>query len=231
MIIVHHLNNSRSQRILWLLEELGVPYEIKYYQRGEDQRAPKELLAISPLGKSPVITDGAVNLAESGAITEYLISKYGVGKLQAPASGQGEFNKSIIFDLVPSKTPFFIRPVARLIFSNLTQMILAPEFERHFTMIEDHLSHAESGWFAGGEEPTVLSYLVPTNKLELSLRSQAADFQMAFPLEAVVASAPNLAKPKINDYVKRVHARPAYKRALEKGGAYEYARTPQEAEI
>ncbi|GLB39284.1 putative glutathione S-transferase [Lyophyllum shimeji] len=223
MIVVHHLNNSRSQRVLWLLEELQVPYEIKRYERTADQRAPKELLEISPLGKSPVITDDLVTLAESGAIVEYLISKYGNGKLQAPASGPGYLDnlyythyaegslmpilvQKIIFDIVPQKTPFLIRPLANMIFSNLDTQLLQPEFKKHFDMIESHLATVKTGWFAGGDEPT------------------AADFQMAFPLEAIVASAPTLATPKIVEYVERVHARPAYKTALDKGGEYAYAK-------
>src|SRR5471032_2513605 len=86
MVVVHHLNNSRSQRVLWLLEELGVPYEVKRYERdAKTMLAPPELLAIHPLGKSPVITDGEVVLAESGAIIEYLVDKYGAGRLKPPA--------------------------------------------------------------------------------------------------------------------------------------------------
>ncbi|KAF5380059.1 hypothetical protein D9615_006137 [Tricholomella constricta] len=223
MITVHHLNNSRSQRILWLLEELEVPYEIKRYERTAEQRAPKELLEISPLGKSPVISDGSVTLAESGAIVEYLISKYGNGKFQAPASGPGYLQnlyyshyaegslmpllvQKIIFNIVPQKTPFLIRPLANLIFNNLNKQLLLPEFEKHFALIESHLGTVKTGWFADGEEPT------------------AADFQMAFPLEGIVTAAPDMATPKMIEYVDRVQSRPAYKRAIEKGGQYAYAK-------
>ncbi|KAG5653570.1 hypothetical protein H0H81_012259 [Sphagnurus paluster] len=208
MIIVHHLNNSRSQRILWLLEELEVPYQIKAYERTAEGLAPKELLAINPLGKSPVITDEDLTLAESGAIVEYLIGKYGNGKFQAPTSGPGYLDnlyyshyaegslmpllvQKIIFDMVPSKTPFLLRPIASMIFSNLTKMLLMPSFPKHFSMesIDKHLEKVQTGWFAGGEEPT------------------SADFQMAFPLEAVVTVASEMATPAMVKYVERVQSR------------------------
>ncbi|KAG6835084.1 hypothetical protein H0H93_005020 [Arthromyces matolae] len=205
MITVHHLNESRSQRVLWLLEELSVPYEIKFYQRDKDRRAPKEYCDVHPLGKSPVITDGPVTLAESGAIVEYLISKYGNGKLQAPTSGQEYLDnlyfthyaegslmpilaQNIIYGLVPQHTPFFIRPIASMIFKGLTEMLLVPEFKRHFEMIESHLKKNKSGWFANGDEPT------------------AADFQMFFPLELIVTSISERATPKIIEYVRQVHS-------------------------
>ncbi|KAF8067631.1 thioredoxin-like protein [Lyophyllum atratum] len=221
MLVLHHLENSRSQRILWLLEELEVPYELKQYERIADGRAPKELLEINPLGKSPIVTDDSVTVAESGAIVEYLITKYGNGRFQAPTSGPGYIHnlyylhyaegslmpllaQKIIYDLVPSKTPFLIRPLAKLIFRNLHDQHLLPEFKNNFAMIESHLSTVKTGWFADGDGPT------------------AADFQMAFPLEFIVTAAPVMATPKMVEFVERVQNRPAYKRALEKGGNYAF---------
>ncbi|KAF9456872.1 thioredoxin-like protein [Collybia nuda] len=220
MLTVHHLNNSRSQRVLWLLEELEVPYEIKKYDRDANQQAPKELLAINPLGKSPVITDGDVTLAESGAIVEYLISKYDRnGKFSTLESGyldnlyfthyaEGSLMplliQKIIFGIVPKKAPFLVRPLVSIIFGQLEKMIIQPEYKRHYELIDAHLNKVTS-WFAGGDHPT------------------SADFQMAFPLEAIVTTAPDLASQKMKEYVKRVQERPAYKRGIEKGGPYAYA--------
>jgi len=221
MLTVHHLNNSRSQRVLWLLEELNVPYEIKKYERTQQQRAPPELLEISPLGKAPVITDGEVTLAESGAIVEYVIAKYGNGKGVPTESGylnnlyfshyaEGSLMpilvQKYVYDLVPKSAPFFIRPIANMIFGQLNTQHIQPELKKHLDMIEAHLEKSQSGWFAGGQEPT------------------AADYQMAFPLEAIVAVAPTLAGPQVRKYVQAIHAREAYKKALEKGGEYSYAK-------
>ncbi|KAF8956330.1 thioredoxin-like protein [Flammula alnicola] len=221
MLIVHHLNNSRSQRILWLLEELGVPYEIKKYERTPEQQAPPELLAISPLGKSPVITDGDVTLAESGAIVEYVITKYGNGKGVPPDSGyldnlyfshyaEGSLMPVIVqkitFDLIPKRSPFLIRPFVNMIFSQLNKQLVQPEMEKHLTMIETHLQKSTSVFFAGGQEPT------------------SADYQMAFPLEVIVVDAPQVAGPKIKEFVRAIHEREAYKAALSKGGEYSYAK-------
>ncbi|KAJ3485423.1 hypothetical protein NLJ89_g11899 [Agrocybe chaxingu] len=220
MLTVHYLVNSRAQRILWLLEELEVPYEIKKYERTPQQRAPPELLEISPLGKSPVITDGDVTLAESGAIVEYVIKKYGNGKGIPSESGsldnlyfshyaEGSLMpmlvQKVIFDMIPKNVPFFIRPIISAVLAQVTKVLIQPEIKKHLAMIESHLEKSKSIWFAGGEEPT------------------SADYQMAFPLEALVKSAPELVGPKATEYVKVVHAREAYKRGLEKGGKYAYA--------
>ncbi|KAF8156710.1 thioredoxin-like protein [Crassisporium funariophilum] len=220
MLTVHHLNDSRSQRILWLLEELKVPYELKKYER-VNMRAPPELLEISPLGRSPVITDDSVTLAESGAIVEYVIGKYGNGKAVAPDTGyvdnlyfshyaEGSLMpilvQKTIFDLVPANAPFFIRPIVRGVFAQLDERLVRPEIAKHMKMIEAHLEKSKSMFFAGGDEPT------------------AADYQMAFPLEAMVAKAPKSVGPKITAYVNAIHEREAYKAALEKGGEYAYAR-------
>ncbi|PPQ82930.1 hypothetical protein CVT26_005037 [Gymnopilus dilepis] len=221
MIVLHHLNHSRSQRILWLLEELNIPYEIKKYERTDQQLAPPELLKISPLGKAPVITDGDVALAESGAIVEYLITKYGNGKATPPESGyldnlyfshyaEGSLMpilvQKLIFDLVPKNSPFLLRPLVKSIFGKLDNLLVQSELKKHFAMIEAHLEKSKTTWFAGGDHPT------------------AADFQMSFPLEAIVSEAPEMAGPQMKKFVQAVHSREAYKKALEKGGEYSYAK-------
>jgi len=221
MLTVHHLNNSRSQRILWLLEELNVPYELKKYKRRPDRRAPPELLAISPLGKSPVITDGDITLAESGAIVEYLITKHGNGKAVPPESGfidnlyfshyaEGTLMpiliQGMIFDFILKNAPFWIRPIIRKVFDQVKKILVEPEIKKNLTMIEAHLEKSKSIFFAGGQEPT------------------SADYQMAFPLEAIVKVSLDQVGPKIKEYVRTIHEREAYKAALAKGGKYVYAK-------
>jgi glutathione S-transferase len=224
VIVVHHLNNSRSQRILWLLEELGLPYEVKRYQRdATTMLAPPELRAVHPLGKSPVITDGDVTLAESGAIVEYLAFRYSDGilvpKANAPehlhymywmhfaeGSAMPPLLLKLIFDRIESGKgmPFFVRPVARGIAQQVKKMMVTPNLERQLDYMESWLgSHA---WFAGAA-------------------FSAADIQMSFPLEAA-ASRGGLdeKRPKLWAFLKTIHARPAYQRALEKGGKYELLR-------
>ena len=223
MIIVHHLNNSRSQRILWLLEELGLPYEVKRYQRdAKTMLAPPALRAVHPLGKSPVISDGDVTLAESGAITEYLAGKYGDGKLLPPAGTPERLRCSywlhfaegsampplllkLIFDRIETgPMPFFVRPIARGIAQKVKNTMVVPNIERQLDYMEVELG--KSAWFAG---PAF----------------SAADIQMSFPLEAA-ASRGGLtdSRPKLWAFLKTIHARPAYQRALEKGGKYELLR-------
>jgi glutathione S-transferase len=223
MIVVHHLNNSRSQRILWLLEELGLPYEIKRYQRdAKTMLAPPELRAIHPLGKSPVISDGDVHLAESGAIVEYLAGKYGKDRL-IPAEGTPERLRytywmhfaegsmmpplllKLIFDRIESgPMPFFVKPIARSIAQRVKGLMVTPNLERLLSFMESELS--SRAWFAG---PAF----------------SAADIQMSFPLEAAAARGGlNEARPKLWAFLNNIHARPAYLRALEKGGKYELLR-------
>ncbi|KAF9069459.1 thioredoxin-like protein [Rhodocollybia butyracea] len=220
MLTVHHLNDSRSQRILWLLEELEVPYEIKKYQRLPTLLAPPELLAVSSLGKAPVITDGEVNLAESGAIIEYIMRKYGKGKLAQPEEGtqaalddlyylhyaEGTlmpiFVLGFICNIVPERAPWFMRWFLNMIFGQLRAQIVEPEVKKNINMIESHLSKRD--WLAGGSEPT------------------SADFLMSYPME--IADLYKLGGPVTHAYVKRMQARPAYKRALERGGEYSYAK-------
>jgi glutathione S-transferase len=220
MIVVHHLNNSRSQRVLWLLEELGLPYEIRHYQRNKKTKlAPPELRAVHPLGKSPVITDGELTLAESGAIVEYLAETYGDGKL-APRPGTLEYQSyrywmhyaegsampplllKLVFDQVErAPMPFFVKPIAKRISAKVNAAFIGPQIRTHLDFMEGELGKSE--WFAGK-------------------RFSAADIQMSFPLEAA-ASRGGLdgTRPKLVAFLARVHARPAYKRALEKGGPFE----------
>ena len=218
MITVHHLNNSRSQRILWMLEELEVPYDIKRYEREASMQAPASLRAVHPLGKSPVITDGDRTLAESGAILEYLVEAYGDGRLK-PAPGTAErvhytyflhyaegslmplLLMKLIFSRIPSRLPFFMKPVGRAITAGANKQLLDPQIGNHFMFLEMELGKRE--WFAGPE-------------------FTAADIQMSFPLEAAAARAPLVRQmPKISAWLDRIHARPAYRRALDKGGPYE----------
>lgn len=220
MIIVHHLNNSRSQRVLWLLEELGVPYEVKRYERDPaTMLAPASLRAIHPLGKSPVITDGGMSVAESGAIVEYLVEKYGAGRL-APAPGsaervrysywmhyaEGSLMPPLLLNLVfgwiaKAKMPFFARPIAKAICARTMASYVTPQLRMHLAFMEAELK--KNTWFAGKE-------------------FTAADIQMSFPIEAAAARAGLNAKwPALMAYLEQIHARPAYRRALETGGPYE----------
>ncbi|MES2296850.1 MAG: glutathione S-transferase [Pseudomonadota bacterium] len=219
MIVVHHLNNSRSQRILWLLEELGLDYEIRKYERDpKTMLAPGALRAIHPLGKSPVITDGQVTVAESGAIIEYLLERYGQGRF-APAPGTPERLRytyflhyaegsamtpllmKLVFDRVEtSPMAFFVKPVARAIAQKVKNSYILPQIEQHLNYLEDELG--KSTWFAGEA-------------------FSAADIQMSFVLEAAAArGGPAGALPHVRAFLERIHARAAYQRALERGGPY-----------
>lgn len=206
MLTVHHLNNSRSQRILWLLEELGTPYEIKYYERDPDtNRAPAELKAVHQLGKSPVIEDGDLIIAETGAIIVYLLDKYGDGKLR-PEKGTQDYvdyvhflhfaEGSAMLPLLLSLYTSYLGDAA----APLQPMIMA-EIKAILDYCEYHL--ISKPWFAG-EEMT------------------GADIQMIFPLEAAKARGRLKGYDACNEYVDRVHALPAYRRALDKGGNYAY---------
>jgi glutathione S-transferase len=220
MLTVHHLNNSRSQRVLWLLEELGVPYEIKRYERDpKTMLAPPELRAVHPLGKSPVITDDGVTIAESGAIVEYLVGKYGHGRF-APAPDTAErlrytywlhyaegsampplLLKLVALRIASAPMPFFAKPIARKIAATLQSSFVDPQLKLHLGYIDKELS--ATGWFAGND-------------------FTAADVQMSFPLEAATARGGMEGRlPAIAGFLKRIHARPAYQRALERGGKYE----------
>ena len=218
MVTVHHLNNSRSQRILWLLEELGVPYEIRRYQRDpKTMLAPPELLRVHPLGKSPVITDGDLTIAESGAIVEYLVERYGKGALIPPPGSPERLRytywlhfaegtampplvMTLVFNRIESAPmPFFAKPVARGIAHKVKSDFIAPNLARIVDHMEAELGRGE--WFAGGA-------------------FSAADVQMSFPVEAAAARAGGAKKPNMARFLDRIHARPAYQRALEKGGEF-----------
>ncbi len=220
MIIVHHLNNSRSQRVIWLLEELGVNYEIKRYQRDpKTMLAPKSLLKVHPLGKSPVITDGDTVVAESGAIIEYLIDRYDVESKLAPEIGdptrlrytywlhfaEGSAMSPLLMKLVfdhieKAPMPFFAKPIAKAISKKTKASFIDPQIKAHLDYIEDELG--KSTWFAGG-------------------RLTGADIQMSFPLEAAAAHGGlNETYPRITCFLRRIHGRAGYERALERAGDY-----------
>jgi glutathione S-transferase len=219
MITLHHLENSRSQRVLWLLEELGLPYEVKRYARDpKTMLAPPELLRVHPLGKSPVITDGDITVAESGALIEYLLDAHGNGALR-PAAGtaqrrqftywlhfaEGSAMPFLLLMLVFNKVrtaplPFFLKPVAKGIADQVTKTFIAPNLQRQLDYMEAELK--QRPWFAG-EDFT------------------AADVQMSFPLEAAAARGGLDARyPAMTAWLAKIHARPAYQRALEVGGPY-----------
>jgi glutathione S-transferase len=224
MIVVHHLENSRSQRVLWLLEELGVPYEVKRYERNKDTMlAPPDLRAVHPLGKSPVVTDGDVTVAESGAIVEYLVDRYGTGRLIPPAGtpqrlrytywlhyAEGSAMPPLLLMLVFNRVetapmPFFVKPIARGIAAKVKSTFIEPQVKLHFDFMESELG--KSTWFAGDE-------------------MTAADIQMSFPIEAADARAGLGAsgRPRLAAFLQRIHARPAYQAALAKGGPYQLMR-------
>jgi glutathione S-transferase len=218
MITVHHLNNSRSQRILWLLEELELPYEIVKYERDpKTMLAPASLRAVHPLGKSPVITDGDATLAESGAILEYLVETYGKGTI-APAPGTPAYRLyryflhyaegslmpllllKLVFNKVKTDAPFLVRPIARSIANTVSSRFIDPNLSTHLAFLGDHLG--KHTWFAGDE-------------------LTAADVQMSYPIEGAVARAGGGISPKLTEWLARIQARPAYRRAIERGGEYQ----------
>jgi glutathione S-transferase len=216
MIIVHHLETSRSQRILWLLEELGLDYEVRHYAR--DPRtllAPAALRAVHPLGKSPVLSEDGLVLAESGAILEYLIERHGQGRLVPPAGtperlratywihyAEGSAMPPLLLKLVfdrmeTAPMPFFVRPIAKQLARKVKSGFVEPQLTTHLDYMEEELG--KHLWFAGP------AFTV-------------ADIQMSFPIEAAVARAGlDARRPKLFDFLQRIHARPAYQRALARG--------------
>ena len=220
MITVHHLNNSRSQRVLWLLEELGLDYNVVRYQRdAETMLAPPSLRKVHPLGKSPVVVDGDNTLAESGAILEYLVERYDVARNFAPSSGtqeqlryrywmhyaEGSAMPPLLMSLVFARIkqapmPFFVKPVARGISDKVMKTFVGPQVKLHLDYMEGELG--KSRWFAGNE-------------------FSAADIQMSFPVEAASARYGLDDKPNLRAFLQRIHARPAYQRALEQGGPFD----------
>lgn len=222
MVVVHHLENSRSQRVLWLLEELGVPYEVKRYERDKKTMlAPPALKAVHALGKSPVITDGEVVVAESGNIIEYLVETHGGGKLIPPAGSaerlryrywlhyaEGSIMPLMVMTLIFSKlapmSPALVRPLVKAIVGNVKARFLGPQTKLHLDYLEGELGKNE--WFAGKD-------------------FSAADVQMSFPLEAAASRGGlDASRPRLAAFLKKIQARPAYQHALAKGGPYELMR-------
>jgi glutathione S-transferase len=208
MIRVHHLNNSRSQRVLWLLEELGTPYEVVRYQRDKaTMLAPEELKRVHPLGKSPVVEDDGKKFAETGLIVEYLVERYGPD-LAPPRDSdlswrykywlhyaEGSAMPPLLLKLITDRLGILAFPARGFVKSQL---------KLHLDYLEAELSAAP--WFVGD-------------------RFSAADIMLSFPLEAATDRAGlDETRPMLMDFLRRIHARPAYKRALEKGGPYRFAR-------
>lgn len=221
MIIVHHLEDSRSQRVLWLLEELGVPYEVKRYNRDPNTSlAPPELLQVHPLGKSPVITDGDVTVAETGAIFEYLVDTYDTDTRLRPANGKHAARAytywlhyaegsamtnlllKLVFSRLPERAPMLMKPIVKKVSASAEQSFIDPRIAEHTTWWNTSL--ADTGYFVGND-------------------LTAADIMMSFPLEAASSRADLAPFPHVKEFLERIHARPAYQKALEKGGPYAFA--------
>jgi len=220
MILVHHLNDSRSQRVLWLLEELALPYEIVHHQRDpQTMMAPASLRAVHPLGKSPVIQDEGYVIAETGAIVEYLVDRAG-GRLR-PQPGTAEFLAyrywlhyaegsamppllmKLVFGAIPERTPGLIRPLVRMITGQVETSFVDPQLQTHFDYWEGVLASIK--WFAGED-------------------FSAADVMMSFPIEAAAQRGDALAgRPHLKAFLDAIHSRPAWRTALEKGGPYSFA--------
>ena len=217
MIVIHHLENSRSQRVLWLLEELGVPYEVKRYERDKQTMlAPPELRAIHPLGKSPIITDGDNTLAETGAIVEYLIDTYGDGRLIPPkgtperlrytywlhyaeGSAMPPLLMKLVFSVLPARSPALVRPLVKSIAGRAQAGFIDPQIAAHLAFWEAELGKSE--WFAGDQ-------------------LTGADIMMSFPAEGAARRFGLDGRPRLQAFLDRIHTRPAYVRALERGGPY-----------
>lgn len=221
MLTVHHLNNSRSQRVLWMLEELNLDYQIEFYQRDKKTMlAPASLKEVHPLGKSPVLTDKEHTIAESGAIIDYLARTYSNDAFRPPESSdqhqhyvywlhfaEGSLMPQLLLKLVMQKVkdnaqPFFVKPIAGAIANKVNKNFIMPNITRQLAFIETHLKLNQ--WFAAN-------------------RLTGADFQMSFPLEAAVHRGLCKNYPSITQWVEKVQARDAYKRALSKGGDYDFA--------
>jgi glutathione S-transferase len=219
MLLVHHLNNSRSQRVLWLLEELGLPYEIRHYKRQKNLRAPPELKAVDPLGKAPILQENDLTLTETGAIVDYIVETHARGRL-VPAPGSAAYWQcrhfmhhaegsampplfmKLVFGEVPKRAPFFARGILKSAMGTLDHALVAPEIAAHL----DHWSRAlkGSGWFSGAD-------------------FSVADIMMSFPVEAGASRLDYSRHPVLRDFLARIHARPAFRTALERGGPYAYA--------
>jgi glutathione S-transferase len=206
MIRVHHLNNSRSQRVLWLLEEIGTPYEVVRYQRKATMLAPRGLKRVHPLGKSPVIEDAGKKFAETGLIVEYLVERYGPDLAPTRDSdlywrykywlhyAEGSLMPPLLLKLVVKRLGLFGLPARGFVNSQL---------KLHLDFLEAELG--STPWFLGE-------------------RFSAADIILSFPLEAASERAGlDQTRPRLMDFLGRIHARPAYRRAIERGGAYRYS--------
>lgn len=215
-LTVHHLNESRSQRVLLLLEELGTPYEIRYYQRDpKTMMAPASLKAVHPLGKSPVVTDGDDTLAETGLIIDTLIDRYGAGGTLRPQPGTPDHLRygyylhyaegslmplvlmSMLFGMLPKQTPLPLRPLAAVIGRGARAAFVGPQLARHLNFLEGELKGRD--WFAGPD-------------------FTGADAIMSFPLQALRAQGGLGARPNLAAWLDRLEARPAWARATAKGG-------------
>ncbi|TPW31768.1 glutathione S-transferase [Martelella alba] len=220
MILVHYLEDSRAHRILWLLEELGVDYDIRVYRRAEDMRAPDELKQVHPLGKSPVIEDGDRVIAESGAIIEYLLDTYGQASGLRPEPGSEALQRyrywlhysegsampllvmKLVFSRLPERVPFLLRPVVRAVSRGVMGALTDPQLKEHGGFWEETL--ARSGWFAGDQ-------------------FSAADIMMSFPVEVGMERVPFDQRPQaVLGWLAEIHARPGYRHAIQRGGAYRY---------
>lgn len=220
MIKLHHLNNSRSQRVLWMLEELGLDYELVRYERDpQTLEAPASLRQVHPLGKSPVLEDGDLVLAESAVIIEYLAEHYGPHLLPEAGTAarrqcsywlhyaEGSLMPLLLMKLIFQKVksgpmPFFAKPIAKGIAGKVTGSFIDPRLNQHLDFVEAELG--DSPWLLGES-------------------MSAADFQMSFPLEAARSRGGLGSRPRLNAYVDRIHAHPSYQRALAKVGDYAYA--------
>jgi glutathione S-transferase len=206
VIEVHHLNNSRSQRVLWLLEELGLPYEIVHYQRDATTNlAPKSLEKIHPLGKSPVVRDGDTVLIESGAILEYLVRKHGKGRL-APAESSPDWPRYL--QLMHYAEGSAMLPVMLRLYTGRFGEAAAPLAPRITSELDNHLGYLDSllaghDWFVGDD-------------------LTAADIQLSFVIQAAKLLYGLDRFPNLKRFLDRIHARPAYRRALERGGPYAF---------
>jgi len=220
MITIHHLNNSRSQRVLWLLEELGAIYEVKRYERdAKTMMAPRTLKQVHPLGKSPVITDNGKTIAETGAIIDYLLETHGDGRFipkpgtperlrytywmhYAEGSAMTPLLLKLVFNGIATNAPGLMRGLVKAVMQTAQQRVSDPQIALHVNYWDEELSR--STWFAGEE-------------------FSAADIMMSFPLEAAASRAGARSRPMIASFLDRIHARPAYVTALKKGGPYAYA--------
>ena len=220
MIVIHHLENSRSQRVLWLLEELGIPYEVRRYERdSETMLAPQALRDVHPLGKSPVLEEDGVIVAETGAIFEYILDTHDEGALRPDRAtpegraftywlhyGEGSamppLVMKLVFERLPENAPMLVRPLAGAVSKRAIDGFVDPQVAMHMDYWESEL--ARSGWFVGDG-------------------FTAGDIMMSFPLEAAASRMDIGPYPKIRGFLETIHSRPAYQAALEKGGPYAYA--------